>query len=84
METEHTIAELAELLHASNDQLTAEKARTWIELLWSDFEATYARAGYTYKGAELTEKTIRQWIESYGATLHEFVARNPKYAELLN
>lgn len=80
---EERIVELAELLQQSNDQLSAEKAKTWVELLWSDFEATYARAGYTYKGAELTEKMICQWIESYGATLHEFVARNPKYADLL-
>ncbi|HEY4531847.1 MAG TPA: YfhJ family protein [Kurthia sp.] len=80
---EEKIVELAQLLQESNDQLSAEKAKTWVELLWSDFEATYARAGYTYKGAELTEKMIRQWIESYGATLHEFVARNPKYADLL-
>jgi len=35
------------------------------------------------RGEEMTEKFIRQWIQSYGATLHEFVARNPKYAHLL-
>ncbi|MBQ0140911.1 MAG: hypothetical protein KBT36_16670 [Kurthia sp.] len=81
---EATIKELSERLLELNDQITPEKAYTWVELLWSDFEATYARAGYKYKGSEMTEKMTRQWIESYGATLHEFVARNPKYADLLN
>lgn len=81
---EATIKELTQLLLESNDKITPEKAHTWIELLWSDFEATYARAGYKYKGEEMTEKMVRQWITSYGATLHEFVARNPKYADLLN
>ncbi|WIL38135.1 YfhJ family protein [Kurthia sp. YJT4] len=78
------IQELAELLQQSNENLSEEKARTWIELLWSDFESTYAQAGYSYKGEEMTEKMVRQWIESYGSTLHEFVARNPKYKDLLN
>lgn len=78
------IQELAELLQQSNENLSEEKARTWIELLWSDFESTYARAGYSYKGEEMTEKMVRQWIGSYGSTLHEFVARNPKYKDLLN
>ncbi|GEK34636.1 YfhJ family protein [Kurthia sibirica] len=80
---EETIEQLTALLQEQNDKISYEKARVWIELLWSDFESTYARAGYKYKGAEMTEKFIRQWIQSYGATLHEFVARNPKYAHLL-
>ena len=49
-------------------QLSAAKARTWIELLWSDFESSYARAGYEYKGAAVTEMVIRKWIEGYGRT----------------
>jgi len=80
---EETIVQLTQSLRESNDKISEERARIWIELLWSDFESTYARAGYTYKGEEMTEKFIRQWIQSYGATLHEFVARNPKYAHLL-
>lgn len=80
---EETIQHLANLLKDENEKISDEKAYVWIELLWSDFESTYARAGYKYKGAEMTEKFIRQWIQSYGATLHEFVARNPKYKHLL-
>ncbi|ANB56457.1 WVELL family protein [Anoxybacillus sp. B7M1] len=67
-----------------NDALAYAQARTWVELLWEDFEATYARAGYSYKGKELTERVVRQWIRQYGAKLHEFKATNPKYKHLLN
>lgn len=66
-----------------NDQLSATKARTWIELLWSDFESSYARAGYEYKGAAVTEMVIKKWIESYGEQLHEFASTNEKYKHLL-
>ncbi|MFJ8066565.1 YfhJ family protein [Psychrobacillus sp. NPDC096426] len=66
-----------------NDQLSAAKARTWIELLWSDFESSYARAGYEYKGAAVTEMVIKKWIESYGEQLHEFASTNEKYKHLL-
>ena len=52
METK--INELTELLLEKNDKLSFEKARAWIELLWSDFESSYARAGYEYKGAAVT------------------------------
>lgn len=81
---EETIQALTnELVHVSGE-ISEQKARVWIELLWSDFESTYAKAGYDYKGIEMTEKIIRQWIQSYGKELHAFVARNPKYADLLN
>ncbi len=80
---EQKINELVSKLHAKNPNVSIEKARVWIELLWSDFESTYAKAGYEYRGAEMTEKIISQWIESYGAQLHEFAGRNPKYAHLL-
>ncbi|GGA45992.1 YfhJ family protein [Psychrobacillus lasiicapitis] len=66
-----------------NDQLSAAKARAWIELLWSDFESSYARAGYEYKGAAVTEMVIKKWIESYGQQLHEFAGSNEKYKHLL-
>ena len=75
---------LTEELLEKNPFLSENKARTWIELLWSDFEATYAKAGYVYRGAEYTERIIRQWIESYGDKIHEFAGRNPKYAHLLD
>jgi succinate dehydrogenase flavin-adding protein (antitoxin of CptAB toxin-antitoxin module) len=66
-----------------NDQLSAGQAQTWIELLWEDFEATYAKAGREYKGSEMTERIVSQWVENHGNKLHEFVARNPKYKHLL-
>ena len=81
---EQKINELISKLRAKNTSVSEQKARVWIELLWSDFESTYAKAGYDYRGAEMTEKIILQWIESYGAQLHEFAGRNPKYAHLLD
>lgn len=74
---------LANLLLEKNKDITYGQALTWVELLWGDFEATYAKAGHDYMGSEMTEKVVRQWIEHYGAQLHEFVARNPKYKHLL-
>ena len=74
---------LANLLLEKNSDITYDQALTWVELLWGDFEATYAKAGHKYMGSEMTEKVVRQWIEQYGSQLHEFVARNPKYKHLL-
>ncbi|MBU8880596.1 YfhJ family protein [Bacillus sp. FJAT-29790] len=74
---------LFERLLEINEQLSAGQAQTWVELLWDDFETTYARAGMEYKGSEMTEKVVSQWIEYYGDKLHEFVAHNPKYKHLL-
>jgi len=81
---EQKVNELVAKLLAQNPSVSEQKARVWIELLWSDFESTYAKAGYEYRGAEITEKIILQWIESYGSQLHEFAGRNPKYANLLD
>ncbi|AZB41893.1 hypothetical protein CEF21_06000 [Bacillus sp. FJAT-42376] len=75
---------LTDLLLLKNDSLAYAQARTWVELLWEDFEATYAKAGEKYKGKEMTEAIVRKWIEQYGPRLHEFVASNPKYKHLLN
>jgi len=75
---------LTDLLLQQNNSLSYERARTWVELLWEDFESTYAKAGYEYKGQELTERVVRQMIQQYGPNLHEFVARNPKYKHLLD
>lgn len=75
--------ELARLLLSKNDQLSYNQARTWVELLWEDFETTYAKAGWEYKGSEMTERIVKQWIENYGEKLHEFVATNPKYKDFL-
>lgn len=71
------------LLLEKNDSLSFGQAQTWVELLWDDFETTSAKAGREYKGVEMTEKVVRQWIEFYGETLHEFLATNPKYKHLL-
>lgn len=78
------IEQLVQELATKNEELSVSKARVWIELLWSDFESSYAKAGYDYKGSDVTEKVIRQWINSYGDRIHEFAGNNPKYAHLLN
>lgn len=74
---------LASLLLEKNDQLSYHQARTWVELLWEDFETTYAKAGREYMGSEMTERIVKQWIEHYGDKLHEFAATNPKYKDFL-
>ncbi|MGG3562843.1 YfhJ family protein [Neobacillus rhizosphaerae] len=76
--------ELTRLLLEKNNELSFEQARTWVELLWDDFETSYAKAGREYKGSEMTEKIVRQWIENYGNRLHDFIATNPKYKHFLN
>lgn len=81
---EQKIEQLVQELLLVNEEISEQKARTLIELIWSDFEASSAKAGYEYKGQAVTEKVIRQWITSYGNRIHEFVATNPKYAHLLN
>lgn len=75
---------LTKRLLEKNSRLSAARARTWVELLWEDFETTYAKAGYDYRGKDLTEKMVTQLIDSYGTNLHEFAARNPKYKHLLD
>ncbi|MEY2195105.1 YfhJ family protein [Neobacillus sp. BF23-41] len=75
---------LTKLLLAKNDQLSNNQARTWVELLWDDFETTYAKAGREYMGSEVAERIVKQWIENYGDKLHEFAATNSKYKDYLN
>lgn len=74
---------LVERLLELNQFISVNQAQTWVELLWEDFEATYAKAGRDYQGSEITEKVVSQWIENYGEKLHEFVAENPKYKDFL-
>jgi hypothetical protein len=76
--------ELTKLLLEKNHDLSFDQARTWVELLWEDFETTYAKAGWEYKGSEMTERIVKQWIENHGDKLHEFIATNPKYKHFLN
>lgn len=81
---EDLYGKLTEQLLAKNPALPVGRARTWVELLCSDFESTSAKAGYDYRGAEYTAKLVGQLIDSYGDKLHLFAAKNPKYAHLLN
>jgi hypothetical protein len=81
---EDTFKRLADLLLEKNDSLSYAQARTWVELLWEDFESTYAKAGRTYRGPEVTEQIVRRWIEQYGPKLHEMKTENPKYKHLIN
>ncbi|MBN6888291.1 WVELL protein [Cytobacillus horneckiae] len=74
---------LLERLLEVNQHLPVQLAQTWIELLWDDFETTYAKAGKDYKGKEMTAKIVEQWVENHGPKLHEFIAKNPKYKHLL-
>ncbi|WP_335872484.1 YfhJ family protein [Bacillus sp. 2205SS5-2] len=74
---------LTKILLEKNSELSPLRARTWAELLWEDFETTYAKAGREYKGTEMTEKVVRKMIENYGDKLHVFAAKNPKYSHLL-
>ncbi|WP_347861313.1 YfhJ family protein [Salimicrobium sp. PL1-032A] len=67
-----------ELMNKNGD-LEETKARKWIELLWEDFETTRAKAGREYKGEEVTEQIVRQWVHHYGPRLDDFVATNPKF-----
>ncbi|ASF38565.1 MULTISPECIES: YfhJ family protein [Halobacillus] len=73
---------LADQLYYKNGHMTIEEARTWVELLWEDFDSTRAKAGYDYQGKQVTEQIVTRWIENYGPKLHEYVATNPKYQEL--
>ncbi|MBM7097739.1 MULTISPECIES: YfhJ family protein [Alteribacter] len=72
---------LTNRLLEKNDQMTAVEARTWIELLWEDFESTYAKAGREYRGKEVTEMILLQWINQYGSILHEVMLSNPKFKQ---
>jgi hypothetical protein len=71
-------------LLSKNKSMSYAQARTWIELLWEDFESTHAKTGKEYRGKEVTEQVVRQLITHYGDKLHEFIATNPKYSHLLN
>ncbi|WP_107943665.1 YfhJ family protein [Metasolibacillus sp. FSL H7-0170] len=81
---EQHIEKLTAHLLKKNPALSKGRARTWVELLWSDFEATSAKAGYAFRGADYTANLVKQLIESYGDKLHEFAGKNPKYAHLLD
>ncbi|MET3576290.1 YfhJ family protein [Bhargavaea ullalensis] len=75
---------LAVRLMEENGSLAAGRARTWIELLVSDIESSYARAGYGMIEDEQTAAMVNRWIDAYGSRLDEFKATNPKIAALLD
>lgn len=81
---EQYIEKLTKDLLEKNPNMPVGRARVWIELLWSDIEASSAKAGYPIRGAEYTEKMVSQLITAYGDKLHEFAGRNPKYSHLLD
>ncbi|MFD3448096.1 YfhJ family protein [Microbacteriaceae bacterium 4G12] len=78
-----TIERLTKLLLSKNENLSYAQARAWVELLWEDFEATYAKAG-KYNGAQMTGQVVATWIEHHGAQLHLTQTNNPKYKDLIN
>ncbi|MDA1478324.1 YfhJ family protein [Bacillus changyiensis] len=73
---------LANALLAKNHMLSYHQARTWVEHLWEDFEATFAKAGYSYQGKELTERVVLEWIEDNGSHLHLFQSDKASFKEL--
>lgn len=81
---EEIFERLTKVMLRNNKQLSAEMARKWVEALWEDFEATNARAGREYKGKEVTEMIVSQWISNIGPRLHEFASTNEKYKHLLS
>ncbi|ABS20796.1 YfhJ family protein [Bacillus cytotoxicus] len=74
---------LTKELLAKNNFLSYAQARAWVELLWEDFQATYAKSG-RYQGAKMTEQVVRAWIENHGGRLHEIRTNNPKYSHFIN
>ncbi|MFC7394593.1 YfhJ family protein [Scopulibacillus cellulosilyticus] len=78
-----TFHELAERLLKRNSELSYDEARTWVEILWEDFEATRAKAGRSYVEKAVTEKIIKQWIDFYGPKFHEVIANNPKFQKFI-
>lgn len=77
------IEKLTNELLEKNSMLSSSQARAWIELLWEDFQATYAKTG-SYHGEEMTGNVVRAWIQNHGPRLHEIRTNNPKYAHLIN
>ncbi|XZF75439.1 YfhJ family protein [Bacillus sp. AL-1R] len=67
---EKYLEQLTELLLKENNHLTYSQAKIWVEWLWEDFEATYAKAG-EYHGEQMSKKVVQQFIFQYGKYLHE-------------
>lgn len=65
-----------------NDHFTYGQARAVVELLWEDIEATYAKVG-KYNGQELTEKTVKTWINQHGAGMHHTVKNSKRFQSVM-
>jgi WVELL protein len=74
---------LAKQLQKTNQALSYQEAREWVEGLWEDFESTRAKAGWEYEGKDITEKMVAQLITSYGHKLHEYLSNNPKFQRFI-
>ncbi|MBU8908871.1 YfhJ family protein [Desertibacillus haloalkaliphilus] len=74
--------QLTKRLLEKNNQLSYEEARSWVEGMWEDFEATRAKAGREYRGKEMTEQIVLRWIENYGPHLHRYASQNKKFKHL--
>ncbi|MRG87529.1 YfhJ family protein [Salinibacillus xinjiangensis] len=81
---EEIFQRLSRELRSVNDTLTEEQARTWVEMLWEDFETTRAKAGRKYKGQEVTESIVKKWIQNYGPRLHEVNLDTKKWQDKMN
>ncbi|MDQ0208264.1 YfhJ family protein [Alkalicoccobacillus murimartini] len=79
---ESIFEQLAERLLARNSELSHEQARTWVESLWEDFDATRAKAGRPYRGPETTEAVVIKWIDQYGPYLHRYKPGQQKFNHL--
>ncbi len=78
METEKNWVQhaLINLLLEQNSHLNDQTARTWVEAIWEDIEATRAKGGYKYRGIEQTSQQVEQWIRSHGKHVH-FLSDDP-------
>lgn len=70
------LEKLTTTLLAENPQLDKEKATWWIEMLWNDFESSYAKAGYPYKGPAYTADYVAKQISRHGKYLHHINKRS--------
>lgn len=75
---------LTEQLMEKNNMLTYEEARTWVELLWSDFETTYAKAGRKYKGQETTERIVENGSKATALSCIYFKINNRRQMSICN
>lgn len=79
------IERLTNRLLGQNDHISYSEARTWIELLWEDFEISVNNDGSVEKHShKKTEEMFNHWIDRYGPRLHRELLEKPKYREWFN